>query len=296
MRKWLRRLAWGLAAVIGILAVGVGVLYAKSSMRIAKRHDVPALTVPIPTDSAAIARGRHVATAVAMCLDCHGERYEGKVMVDDAGFGRIVAPNLTPAGAVADYTDADWVRAIRHGVSTADRSLRIMPSAEYQHLTDEDLGAVIAYLKTLPPVIHPLPEFRVGPIGRFLIVTNKFPVLAAEAIDHSAPRPPAPEPAPTPEYGRYLADIGCAGCHGPQLRGGLPPAGGPDITPAGATAGWTKEDFLLALRAGKRPDNTVIGQGMPWRRTLQMTDVELAALWAYVQELNPQVALRRRTP
>ncbi|HSJ16316.1 MAG TPA: c-type cytochrome [Longimicrobiales bacterium] len=294
MRKWVDRLGWGLAAIVGLVAIGVGVLYSMSALRASQRHDVPAVTLHIPSDSAAVARGRHVSRAVAKCLDCHGDDYAGKVMVDDPAFGRLVAPNLTPAGVVADYTDADWVRAIRHGVSTRDRSLRVMPSYEYYHLSDDDLADLVAYLKTLPPATRELPPFRLGPIAHFLIVANKFPVLAAEAIDHFAERAPAPVPAETPEYGRYLADIGCVGCHGPQLRGGLPPMTGPDITPGGRLAGWTRADFTLALRAGKRPDNTVLSQEMPWRRTLELSDVELGALWAYLQELHPQVALRGR--
>jgi len=293
MKKILRWTGWvvlGLAGVVMLAAAGV---YGVSAANIAKTYDVALADVAIPADSAAVAHGRHVVRAIAKCGDCHGADFAGKTFLNDPLLGRIVAPNITPAGVVRDYTNADWVRTIRHGVKPDGRSAIIMPSYEFYHLTDEDLGAVVAYLKTLPPVHNDtLPALRFGPVGRVIVATNAFPALVATAIDHDAPRPAPPAVAETAEYGRYLANIGCVGCHGATLHGGKPPAPpAPDITTAsGRTKGWTKEQFAVALRAGLRPDGTMISTEMPWNSTTEMSDVEIGAIWAYLNTLAPAPA------
>lgn len=295
MRKLLKWLGIGAGSIAGLAVVGVGLIYGMSMRRMALTHEAPVVSLAIPADSIDIARGRHLATAIGKCLDCHGTRYEGKVFIEDPMFGRLSAPNITPAGVTKDFTDEDWVRAIRHGIKRDGRSVVVMPSYEYYHFSDEDLAAIIAYLKSLAPVNERPPAMRLGPMAHLLVAANMFPVLSAEAIDHRAPRPVAPEMAPTAEYGHYLAKIGCVGCHGETMQGGKPPVEGPDVTPFGRTAGWTEEDFRLALRAGQRPDGTTIDTAMPWNLTAGMTDLEIAAVWAYLQTLQPSpIATRGR--
>jgi mono/diheme cytochrome c family protein len=287
MKRILRWLGLGAGSVAGLAVVAIGANYGISAQRIARTHDVRVEPIQIATDSASLALGRHMATAIGKCIECHGTKFEGSVFMEDPLLGRLSAPNLTPAGVVKDYTDADWVRALRHGVKPDGRSVAVMPSYEFYNFSDADLAAVIAYLKSLAPVENTPPAMRFGPMGRLLITANMFPVLAAEAIDHEAPRPPAPAVGPTPEYGRYIASIGCVGCHGPTMQGGVPPADGPDVTPHGRTAGWTEDDFRLALRAGRRPDGTTVSTEMPWNLTAGMTDTEITAVWAYLQTLQP---------
>ena len=287
MRKLLKWLGIGTGSLAGVGILAFAGLYIASERAIAHTYDVTPAPLVIPTDSASITHGRHVARAIAKCLACHGKDYSGGKFVDDPMLGRIVASNITPAGVVANYTDADWVRVLRHGVKPDGRSVIVMPSYEFTHLSDEDLAAVIAYMKTLPAAVNDtLPTMRFGPMGRFLTATGAFPVLSATVIDHDAPRPVAPVPAPTAEYGKYVASIGCVGCHGPTMQGGKPPATGPDVTPLGRTAGWTADDFRLVLRAGKRPDGTVVSTEMPWGLTTEMTDTEIAAVWAYLQTVK----------
>ena len=107
--------AGSLVGLIVLLGAGV---YGASSSRINRIYQVTPAALAIPTDSASIARGRHLATAFAMCTDCHGENLAGGIVADDPAFGRIVAANLTraPSGLGSRLTDADWVRAIRNGV------------------------------------------------------------------------------------------------------------------------------------------------------------------------------------
>lgn len=286
MNRLIKWLGIGAGSVAGIAVLAFGVLYVVSEQRMDERVDVEPVALAIPDDSASIAHGRHLTRTIAKCQVCHGNSFEGNVFVEDPLLGRLSAPNITPAGVTAGYTDRDWIRAIRHGVRRDDRSVILMPSYEFADMSDDDLGAVVAYMKTLPPAAGAPPSTRLGPMIRMLIATDMFPILAAGVIDHASPRPPAPATAATPEYGRYLAAIGCMGCHGPTLQGGKPPATGPDITPAGRLAGWTEEDFRVVMRAGKRPDGTVVDLEMPWNVTAGMRDVELAAIWAYLNSVG----------
>ena len=115
------------------------------------------------------------------------------------------------------------MRAIRHGVGPDDKPLLIMPSEYFNKLSDQDLGDVIAYIKSLPPVDNDQPKAKPGPVGRLLIlVESEF--LPARLIDHDAPRPVPPAKGVTEEYGEYLATI-CTICHGEPLSGGPAPDG-----------------------------------------------------------------------
>lgn len=293
MKRWTRRIGWGLAGLAGLAAVAVGVLYAMSTLRLRKQYEVPVVALPIPTDAAAIARGEHLARTVSLCVDCHGGDLGGKVLIDDPAVGRMSAPNLTPAGRAASFTDADWVRAIRHGVRRDGRPLAIMPADLYTNLADADLAALIAYLKQVSPVERELPSNRIGPLARFGLVSNKMPLLPAEHIDHGRERS-APAPGVTAEYGRYLASIGCAGCHGEQMKGKSDAFHDvPDVTPHGRTAGWSREQFIATLRTGLRPDRSTLSpEKMPWPLVGQMTDDELSAIYEYLQQLDRRVALQ----
>jgi mono/diheme cytochrome c family protein len=169
-----------------------------------------------------------------------------------------------------------------------------MPADDYTHFSDADLGAIVAYVRSLPPVDNPLPGNELRALGRVLLATGQLPMQAADEIDHSAPRPSAPPPGPTAEYGKYLADnAGCPGCHGPGLSGGKIQQGPPDaplaanITPAGI-GNWLEAEFVKVLRTGTRPDGRVLNTFMPWPYYAQMTDDELRAVWRFLQAIPPR--------
>ena len=300
MGHWLRRLGYAAGGLVGLVMLLVAGVYGFSSVGLGRSFALPVRESPaLPTDPASLARGEHLVRAIAKCGDCHGADVGGRLFID-AGpmIGRVYAPNLTGGrgGVTAAFTAQDWERAIRHGVAPDGRALKIMPSNELAGLTDSDLGAVVAYVRSLPPVDRTIPATTLGPIARVLYLAGQFPVLPAEAIDHAAPHPRDMTPAVTRAYGRYLADVGgCTGCHGPGLSGGHVAGTPPDfpaaqnISPAGIGS-WTEEDFFRALRTGHRPDGTLISTFMPWPTAGQMSDDEIRAVWLFVKSVPPRKA------
>jgi mono/diheme cytochrome c family protein len=296
MRKLFRWIGVVLTGLVGLLVLTFIALYLIGGARwnrIRGNYDVPAETIPLPTDQAAIMHGEHIAT-IWMCRRCHTEALSGETVAASALF-TISFPNLTSgAGGVgATNTDQDWVRAIRHGVGHDGRGLLLMPARAFYYLSDEDLGALIAYLKSLPPVGNELPRTSLGPVGRIIFALGQLPPEAyapdVTAIDHDAPRPVAPEPGVTVEYGQYLAHI-CTVCHGVNLNGQTIRENRTDyvalnLTPGGELAAWSEADFFATLRTGVTPSGRQLNDVMPWRHFGQMTDDELRAVWLYLQSL-----------
>lgn len=299
MRRIVRWLGVIFAALLAVAIVALGAVYAVSGWRMSRSYDIPAEAVAIPpaTDAEAIERGRYLAEAITKCADCHGENLGGEVFNDDALFGRLISDNLTggEGGIGSRYTDADWIRAIRHGVGPDGKPLVFMPSQEYYALSDADLGALIAYVKSVPPVDNAdLRSNRAGPLARGLFLAGQLDLLPAELIDHDAPRAESPPAGRTVEYGAYLATTGgCVGCHGPGYSGGPIPGAPPEFPPAKnltpddetGLGTWTIADFEIALRTGKRPDGTAINELMPWKSAGKMNDQDLEAVWLFLRSL-----------
>jgi len=283
--SWLRWTGRLLAGLLPLIALAVAAVYVVSSLAIRQTYRFPDSAVRAATDSASLAWGRHLMEAVTKCQDCHDGDLGGKMMVDDPAFARLATANLTGGrGGLAEYTDADFERAIRHGVGRDGRPLIFMPSDAYGALTDEDLATLLGYLRTFKPVDREHPDPRVGPVARALYLTGKFPLLPVEMTQHDAPRG-SRQPGVTVPYGQYLATIGgCRSCHGQQLAGDANPDA-PDIT-VGRLAAWKEEDFFRALREGRRPDGSGIDPiKMPWVRSGLMTDDEARAVWIYMRSL-----------
>lgn len=229
---------------------------------------------------------------------------EGNIYLDDPAIGRVTASNLTAGlgGVGGGYTDEGWVRAIRHGVRADGTPLLFMPSTEFYFLSDEDLGAVIAYVKSAPAIDNELPPSKLSFTGRVvmtLVPTITF--IPAELIPHAAPRPVAPEVGTTAEYGEYLTHS-CKVCHGPSMSGGAIP-GFPSSWPAApnltfgsgsALPSWTEDGFMNTIRTGSTPDGrTLRREYMPWGSYKFMNDEELKAVWVYLRSL-PKLDLGNR--
>ncbi len=289
-RLWVRLLIGLVTVVLVLLIVAAGTIYGVTEMWLGENFQVVVQPVTIPTDAAAVAEGRGLAVTRG-CVDCHDQDLGGRAVVDDPAVGTFYASNLTfgKGGVASRYDDVAWQRAIRHGVGADGRPLVLMPSREYFPMGDADLGRLIAYVTSVPPVDR-LPEpTSIGPLGRLLLAIGEV-TLAARAIDHTASRPPAPPPGPTLDYGAYLA-VGCTGCHGETFSGGRIPGAPPEwppasnITPdmASGIGKWREEDFEKAMRQGARPDGSTIDPVMPWQQFAEFSDDEIESLWRYLR-------------
>ncbi|MEJ7758805.1 MAG: c-type cytochrome [Gemmatimonadaceae bacterium] len=292
--KWLGYIVGGLVAVI-LLAVGT--VYAITSSRMGKTYPTEVAAVAIPTDAAAIARGKHLSLTTGKCQVCHGDDMAGKVMMDAPVFARLTSSNLTAGkgGIGGSYSEADYVRAIRHGVGRDGKPLIFMPSEAFYHFNDADLGAIIAYLKTLPSADMTFaPMQQIGPIARIIYLFGDFPLIPAEITPRGEPRPAPVAEGVTAEYGEYLAKAGgCTGCHGQDVGGGNTIEGVkvPNLTPEGDMGKWTEADFFKTIRTGVRPDGRVLSAAMPWPAMKELTDNEMRALWIYLRS-RPAKAVR----
>jgi mono/diheme cytochrome c family protein len=328
MKRFLKWAGIVLGVLAGLLVVSLVTIYFKTQARLTRVYDLPEEIVPIPTDPASIERGQHI-FRFRGCEACHSEggyinlseveqpldshlslpsqdlpHMEGNIYLDDPAVGRVVASNLTSGrgGVAGGYTDPGWAGAIRHGVRADGTPLLFMPSTEFYYLSDEDLGAVIAYIKSAPPVDHDLPPSTVSWTGRVvmtLVPTITF--IPAELIPHEEPRPVAPEVGITPEYGEYLT-LSCKVCHGLSMSGGpipgfpasWPPAPNLTFGPGSALPTWTEAGFIDTLRTGVTPEGRKVrGEFMPWGSYKFMSDDELRAVWAYLQSL-PKVEYGKR--
>jgi mono/diheme cytochrome c family protein len=320
MKKFLKWVGIVFGALAGLIVISLAVIYFKSQSRLTRVYDVPGETVVIPTDDESIARGKHI-FQFRGCEACHSgggyldlsesdqpieshlnlpsqgvPRMEGHVYLDDPAIGLVVASNLTAGqgGVGSGRTDRDWVRSIRHGIRPDGTPLLFMPSTEFYFLSDEDLGAVIAYIKSAPPVDNELSPSTLSLTGRIVMtLVPDITFIPAELIPHNAPRPAAPEVGITSEYGAYLT-YSCKVCHGLAMSGGpipgfpssWPPAPNLTFGDGSALPLWTEEGFINTIRTGVTPEGRKIrGEFMPWGSYKFMSDDELKAVWIYLQSL-----------
>ena len=295
MNRWIKYTAFG---VVGVAVTAAAALALAAQMGERKMHRRLALEVreiALPTSAGGIERGRYLFMSRG-CADCHGADGAGRDLINDGKGMFIHAPNITPSpgSATARYAAVDWVRTLRHGVKPNGEPVMVMPSEDYNGLTDADLAAVVGFVRQLPPVEAPgatvqlpLPVKALYAVG---VVRDAY-----EKIDHA--RPPA-QPIPegvTPEHGAYVANA-CIGCHGASLSGGKMPGTPPDwppaanLTPAEGSALTRYPDaasFVAMLRTGKRPDGSAVSPVMPFSALKAMSDTDVQALYLHLKRLAP---------
>lgn len=284
-------LKWaGIILGLLLLCLGATVLYLNhaAKSRLGKKYEVQPKTIVIPGDSASIATGKQWADV--LCRGCHGANLAGTKFFDEPDLGLICAPNITPGGVAKNYTDLDWDRALRHGVGKDGQPLLIMPSENFKYMSDEHVGQVIAYLKTVAPVEQTWEPRRTTLFANLLIQLGVFGGLNVETIDHKSPSHSAPKRVATAEYGNYLVRItGCRVCHGEQLNGGKPPEPGaplgPNLTPGGSLAKWDASGFVHTMRTGVTPFGKELNVAMPWKDMNHYDDDQLQAIYAYLMSL-----------
>ena len=290
MRKFFKWLGIILGSLVEIILLAGFGLFLSTNNRMQKTYAVQVETVTIPNNSASIERGR--LWVASECTHCHGLDLAGTTFFDAPQIAKVAALNLTPGkgGAGSEFTDEDWVRAIRHGITPEGRTLIIMPASDFYTFSDRDLGDIIAYLNTLPPVDQEWADPEFTPFAKVLIGAGAFgKIFEAEKIDHSAERPVAPAAGASVEYGAYLVTVsGCHGCHGEDLAGEMNPPNPdsppvPGIGPGSDVAVWSEVQFIATIRTGVAPSGHVLTEIMPWKNFDHMTDEQLKAIWLYLQ-------------
>ena len=285
-----------LGAIVGIAAATVLLAFPRSQ---------PASDLTVEPTAERLERGRYLVEHVANCLDCHSERdwnyYGGPVIRGTEGQGaplrvlrpRIESANITPA-ALGDWSDGEIARAITSGIGRDGRALHpFMPYDTYARMSEEDVSAVVGYLRALPPIEHiaPRPDdiWPIRLIGRLL----PRPYVPPEPVDRED----------AVAYGRYLAEIAeCSFCHGGDFSGGqlfrIPgteqewPSANITPHPSNRIGAWSRENFIgvftsFAPPEGSRIPAAEINTVMPWSRFAGMTGEDLGAIYEFLRTVEP---------
>jgi len=301
----LRKILLALVALVGTVVAGFAIFVAA---RQNLTYDPPAPAISASTDPAVIARGRYIVRELANCASCHGdptrmaEATAGETPLS-GGFvwnippGAIYARNITPDSGtgLGRVSDGAIARAIRYGVGPDGRAL--LPFMEVQGLSDEDLVAVVSYLRTQPPVSNPVPANRFTLLGKVVKAT-----VLAKPVGPSETPPKATPHGPTVENGRYLVEhvANCWACHtqrnmatgalvGPRFGG----ATGFDATPerswsppnitsdpeTGRLGSLTEDAFVDRFRA----EPLLPHSPMPWQAFQRLSDDDLRAMYRYLK-------------
>ena len=308
-------LKWFGIAVLAVLVVFVVFVYAASN----RTYDAPYPEISASLDSTIIARGAYLAYGPAHCVDCHVPMSEfprarrGEKVPLSGGMdfvlppGIVHAPNITadPETGIGAFTDGEIARALRHGVKHDGSPLvDFMP---FYDLSDDDLTAIISFLRSSPPVKNKRPANEWNFLGKAILAFGMIKPMGDGII------PASPERDTTIAYGKYLAEsvANCRGCHTQRdmMTGayvGIDYAGSqpfevfdnqgniirgkhlvtPNLTPdqeTGRMAMWPKEVFIARFRAGE----AIPGSPMPWGAYKTMTDDDLIAIYKYLQTLEP---------
>jgi mono/diheme cytochrome c family protein len=295
MKKFLKWFGIFLGVVLGLVVVVVAAATIRANGLLTQKWEFAADTVQIPSDAEAVAHGQYLVTHFMFCSDCHGEDLGGaEFFTPEDGAGTLWAPNLTSGqgGIGSTYTDADWLRTLRHGIRPNGENLIIMPAEFYTTIGIDDMADMIAYLKTLPPVDRQIPARALAFMPKVMLGLGVIPtseILPAHKIDHAAVPQPAPASGETIEYGQYMAMV-CTACHGENLAGmpsfdeGGKPA--PNLTPNGELGSWTEEEFITTLQTGVTPEgDTLDPEQMPWPQLGTANITDLRAIWLYLQSL-----------
>lgn len=297
MKPGLKWFGIGISILLGLLILVTLVLYGLGQMRLKKKFDIPLQKVTIPSDAASLIEGKRI-FQYRGCEACHGNRLEGLVYMDNPALGKVITPNFTigQGGIGAQRTDEELARAIKHGIRSDGTPLLFMPSTEFYYLTDKDLGGVLAYIRSMPPVDNEMPPSQLSFTGFVVMnLTRDITFLPAEMIPHDESPPTISEPEVSKEYGTYLS-LSCHVCHGLTLSGGqilgFPPEwpAAPNLTSGEGSRlpAWKEDGFIEILRTGRKHGRSISASYMPWTSYRYMTDDELRAVYLYLMSVSPK--------
>ena len=278
MPRVLRIAGWAALTVVVLAGLALAMIYLASEPMLRRTYDVALRPIAVPTDPASIEEGRRLAT-VRGCFDgCHGKGVSGGEFWSEPWVARMVAPDLSRV--VAQLSDSELERVIRHGVRMNGRSTWGMPSSMFYHLSDEDLGRILAFLRSLPIGNGPETEVHFGPLGRLELLKN--PLYAfAEEIARRAPWITGAEAQGEHGRGRYLAVTVCSECHGMDLNG-APDGSVPDLA---IVAAYTEPAFVRLMSTGVPVGGQKLGLmgAVARERFAHLRKDEVAALYNYLR-------------
>ena len=309
-KKLLKAAGVLLGLVVVLLVAGAATV----QMRYDRTFDVADVNATASSDAAVIARGAYLAYGPAHCAYCHNSidkhaRLDAGEQVPlsgglefSIGIAKITSPNLTPdpETGIGNVSDAKLARMLRHNVRSS--GVAAIPFMEFQNLSEEDVTALISFMRSQPPVKNQIPPREFSMLGKTIM---SF-LIKPSGPDGTPPKT-SPPAQPTVERGAYLVTsvAACAGCHtqrsqkdgsylAPKLSGGNPMQGEdgksytpPNITPdpkTGHIYNWTEDQFVQRFRAG--PLNGA-GSHMPWRAFARMSDDDLRAIFRYLKTVPP---------
>lgn len=313
MKLILKIIAW----LLGIIVVaGIG-LFAFVQFTWDKDFDAPYPAITASKDSAVLARGEYLVYGPMHCSHCHVsmdklDRIEaGEKLPLSGGFGLEMgpmgtywAPNITPdeETGIGKYTDGEIARALRHGVKRSGKMM--FPFMPFQNMSDEDLTAVISFLRSQEPVKNQMQASTAGPVTKALLA---FGMFKPEGPKGTPPKSVAQEA--TAEYGKYVAVSlsNCMSCHtsfdemsgqfnGPEFAGGFyfkPDAFSkgysfisPNLTPhegTGIMTFWSEDEFVERFKRGR----VHAGSPMPWGAFKNIDETDLRAVYKFLRTLPP---------
>jgi len=265
-------------AAAGIL-LAYAYIYQQIDARLVRVYEVPLTAVPVSDDPAVIAEGERQAW-IHGCFWCHGDNLEGRPYFINGFRGvEMVAPNLTDKAR--DYSVEELARAIRNGIKADGTSLQpAMPSFAFYHMSDEQLGALISYIRSVPETDGYEGGFKLWPMGVLRAWQEKLPPNLGDLIDHSAPRVASDYATGSAEQGQYLVESVCTECHSDNGRLRVP--GSPDL---GVARAYDKENFMRLMRTGvalaERPIDYHMAEVSKYRY-IYFSDAEMDAIYKYL--------------
>jgi mono/diheme cytochrome c family protein len=277
--KAVRWLAYGVGAIAALVAVAVVSIWIVSERALAERVEPRESRLAAPTPAQIADAPRQL--RILGCLSCHGPGLQGKKFIEIPGVATIHAPNI--ARLAPRMSDAELDHAIRQGIGHDGRALFVMPSQEYQFLTDQEVAALIAAIRRLPAAGSEQPPIKLGPKGRVGVALGKFPNIPTQVAAYRKER--LPDLGPATAWGRHLVQTQCSECHGPNLKGREVEPGtvSADLSIVGA---YDSDQFRTLLRSGVAPGNKKLGlMGAVARDDFShMTDEEIEAIHGYLVE------------
>jgi len=295
MRTFLK---WVGVVLGAIVVVVIGVLgWASMKVSMHRNHVYAFPLVAMDASKGNAARGKHLVQVRMTCVECHGKDLAGGTVIDDPVAGHIHGSNITPA-KLKSWTDGEIARTLRHGVAKDGHPLMIMPSEDYQAMSETDMRDIIAYLRTVPAVERADVPSTAGPLLKVFWALGKTPqVFPVDMVDHARPFAAAVREGVTPAFGKYIFLNTCVGCHRENLKGGPMPGTPPDwAVPANITQDslgtWSEADFIKTLKSGVNPSGSKLRlpMAMILKYTPEFSTTELRALWAYIRTVKGEPA------